>query len=180
MSDSQPPTSPGGQISPDGQFQWNGTAWVPNPNLPKPKKKHTARNVIIIIVVLFVAGIAGCVALVGGAANEVSKSITNDSNRAAKDVTLSGCRAEKPQYGYTGFDAKISVHNTEKKTQDYSVEVLYTDASGTRVGDGYAEVDHLAPGETGVDNADDPDVKGKIASVTCKLGDVTAIETVSK
>lgn len=74
------PTPAAGQISPDGQHQWNGSAWVPNPNLPKAKKKHTVRNILLGLVGLFILLFAGCTALVGGAANEVSKSIEASEN----------------------------------------------------------------------------------------------------
>lgn len=76
------PTPAAGQISPDGQHQWNGSEWVPNPNLPKQKKKHTVRNIFLGLIALFILLFAGCTALVGGAANEVSKSIEEDANKA--------------------------------------------------------------------------------------------------
>lgn len=40
-----------------------------------PKKKHTARNIFIVIGVALVLLVGGCVALLGSAANEVDKSI---------------------------------------------------------------------------------------------------------
>jgi hypothetical protein len=41
----------------------------------QPKKKHTVRNVVIAVLVVFILFVAGCMALLGSAANEVSKSI---------------------------------------------------------------------------------------------------------
>jgi hypothetical protein len=77
-----------GQISPDGNYEWNGTQWIPrnagptpppSPGYPAqpppPKQKHTLRNVLLIILALVVLAIGGCVALVGSAANEVDKAI---------------------------------------------------------------------------------------------------------
>jgi hypothetical protein len=81
LTDHQQAVPPSGQVSPDGQSVWNGTAWVPNPNLPKQKKKHTLRNVILAFLVLCVLFIGGCMALIGGAANEVSKSIDEHENQ---------------------------------------------------------------------------------------------------
>jgi hypothetical protein len=52
--------------------------WVP---VAPPKKKHTVRNVLLILLALTGLGIAGCTALVAGAANEVSDSIEADSNK---------------------------------------------------------------------------------------------------
>lgn len=43
---------------------------------PAPKKKHTARNVFIVIGVVLVLMVGGCVALLGSAANEVDKAVT--------------------------------------------------------------------------------------------------------
>jgi hypothetical protein len=43
-----------------------------------PKKKHTVRNVILIILGVFILFFAGCLALVGGAINEVDKAIEEE------------------------------------------------------------------------------------------------------
>jgi len=40
---------------------------------PPPKKKHTVRNVILVLLGLGVLGLAGCMALIVGAGNEVDK-----------------------------------------------------------------------------------------------------------
>ncbi len=81
MTDNQQITAQSGQVSPDGQSVWNGSAWVPNPNLPKVKKKHTLRNVILVLLALGILMVGGCMALVGGAANEISKSIDEHENQ---------------------------------------------------------------------------------------------------
>ena len=81
MTDNQQSIPSAGQVSPDGQSIWNGSAWVPNPNLPKAKKKHTVRNVILGILLLGILFIGGCLALIGGAANEVSKAIDEADNQ---------------------------------------------------------------------------------------------------
>lgn len=49
----------------------------------KAKKNHTVRNVLLGLVVLAILFIAGCTVLIGGAANEVSKSITADQAKSA-------------------------------------------------------------------------------------------------
>lgn len=81
MTDNQQAMPQAGQVSPDGQAIWNGSAWAPNPNLPKPKKKHTVRNIILAFLVLSILFVGGCMALIGGAANEVSKSIDEHENQ---------------------------------------------------------------------------------------------------
>lgn len=68
-----------GQVSPDGQTVWDGSSWVPNPNLPK--KKHTVRNIILVLLALGILFVGGCMALIGGAANEVSKAIDEHENQ---------------------------------------------------------------------------------------------------
>jgi hypothetical protein len=45
------------------------------------QKKHTVRNVLLILAGLFILVVGGCAALVGGAANEVSKDIKADANK---------------------------------------------------------------------------------------------------
>lgn len=81
MTNDQQAMPPAGQVSPDGQTVWTGSAWAPNPNLPKPKKKHTVRNVILVILALGILFMGGCMALIGGAANEISKSIDEHENQ---------------------------------------------------------------------------------------------------
>ncbi|WP_158648000.1 hypothetical protein [Nocardioides houyundeii] len=61
----QPPAMPPGGSYPQGSYQPQ----------PPPKKKHTLRNVLLLLVLVFVLFIGGCIALVGGAANEVAKEI---------------------------------------------------------------------------------------------------------
>lgn len=46
----------------------------------KQKKSHTVRNIFLGLIVLGLLFFAGCTALVGGAANEVSKSIEESEN----------------------------------------------------------------------------------------------------
>jgi hypothetical protein len=54
--------------------------WVPLQQ-PQPKKKHTVRNVILAVLALGILGMAGCMALVVGGANEVANSIEEDANK---------------------------------------------------------------------------------------------------
>lgn len=94
------------QISDDGRWEWDGSQWQPRaqtgqtpppPSQPTyqqpqqpvyptqpapPKKKHTLRNVLIAIIVIILLMIAGCMALIGGVANEVDKAIKENDNRA--------------------------------------------------------------------------------------------------
>ena len=50
--------------------------------LPPPKKSHTLRNVLLIILALFILFVGGCLAIVGMAANSVDKSIKKSENES--------------------------------------------------------------------------------------------------
>lgn len=84
MSQSQPP--PGPQYPPQPP-----PGYYP-PQLPPPKKKNTLRNVLLGIIAISLLFIAGCLALVGMAANEVGKSIDesiqNDKEPGGADNPL--------------------------------------------------------------------------------------------
>jgi len=68
MNDQIPPAGPGGYSPQQPYIQ------------PPAKKKHTVRNVVLIIIAVLILFIGGCMALIGGAANEVSKSIDKHDN----------------------------------------------------------------------------------------------------
>ena len=177
MSDAQQPSNAVGQVSPDGQFQWNGTAWVPNPNLPKPKKKHTVRNVILIIIVLFVAGTAGCLALIGGAANEIDKSIKRDDAAARKDVKLVRCGGFDSTMEMIG-NGTVKVTNSDDKPQDYYIEVTYYAADGSALGTGNGSLENAVPGKTSTVKITSLDsiTRAQSQGMTCKITDVTGVD----
>lgn len=77
VSDSQPPQQPYGQPAP-GQQPYPPQGYQQAP----PKKKHTLRNVLLILALVFILFVGGCLALIGGAANEIDKSIKEDANKA--------------------------------------------------------------------------------------------------
>lgn len=64
MTQTTPPQQPYGQQPPPGYYQG-----------PPPKKSHTLRNVLLVLVLLFVLFFGGCLALLGGATNEIDKAI---------------------------------------------------------------------------------------------------------
>lgn len=57
----------------------------PQPPYPQPKKSHAVRNVLLVVVLLFVLFVGGCLALIGTAANEASKSLDHNSNKPGGD-----------------------------------------------------------------------------------------------
>lgn len=55
---------------------------------PPPKKKHTVRNVLLILGLLFILMVGGCIALIGGAANEIDKAVKEEEeNDKPRDVS---------------------------------------------------------------------------------------------
>jgi hypothetical protein len=52
-----------------------------------PKKKHTVRNVFLVLTALFILVVGGCLAMVGGAVNEVDKAMkAEEANDKPVDV----------------------------------------------------------------------------------------------
>lgn len=73
------------------------------PYPPPPKKSHTVRNVLLGIGLVMVLMIGGCIALIGGAANEIDKAITEgetESGSRANPVTIRSGEA----FEVRGFD----------------------------------------------------------------------------
>lgn len=118
MSDQQPPTEanqPAG-FYPDatGTMRfWDGNQWTEHtqggqgPAAAAPaKKSHTVRNVLLGVIAAFVLMIGGCLALVGGAANEISNSIDEaekaDSEPGGPDNPLTITEGEA--FSVSGFD----------------------------------------------------------------------------
>lgn len=112
----QPPggsTPPGFYPDSSGAMRWwDGTSWTEHTQQAGPvmtapaKKSHTVRNVLLILIAVFVLFVGGCLALVGGAANEVSKSIdkevAKDSEPGGPDNPLT--IEEGKKFSVSGFD----------------------------------------------------------------------------
>lgn len=80
---------------------------------PRQKKSHTVRNVLLILLGVFVLGFAGCIALVGGAA----KSIDNESKRVvAVEYQVAG-DAPDVSINYTTFSGANSGTSTESNAK---------------------------------------------------------------
>lgn len=123
----QPQQIPPGQ-PPQGYYQQG----------PPPKKSHTLRNVLLVILALFVLGVGGCLAVVGTAANSVDKAITKGENEAGgtnKPVTIKPGQAfdvrgfkYKAGWGlrndFGSMDVtKLRVENTRAKRDSALVEI---------------------------------------------------------
>jgi len=112
----QPPsgsTPPGFYLDSSGAMRWwDGATWTEHTQqtgsvqLAPVKKRHTLRNVLLVLITISVLFIGGCLALVGGAANEVSKSIdkeeAKDQEPGGPDNPLTIEEGEK--FSVSGFD----------------------------------------------------------------------------
>ncbi|MFF7879133.1 FxLYD domain-containing protein [Streptomyces californicus] len=183
----QPPQGWGPQ-----QPQWGGPP-------PAPPKKSNAGKVIgfgcLGAVGLLVAiGIVGAVALGGDDGGEASSkpSVTASKPAAAPekgaeeepkeeapakakepsgpegDVKVTGCEVE-PTMQWPS--ASLDVTNRSSKPSNYIISVEFVDADGTRVGEGTAALNNLAPGQVSKEKAQGlTQVSGK---VECRVTKVT-------
>ena len=154
----QPPsgtTPPGFYPDSSGAMRWwDGTTWTEHTQQAGPaatapvKKKHTVRNVLLILVAVFVLFVGGCLALVGGAANEVGKSIdeaeAKDQEPGGPDNPLTivegeaftvsgfsysaGWTVDANEFG--GFDVKkLKVTNNRDDKDGALVEIKFMNGS---------------------------------------------------
>lgn len=184
----QPPVPPG-QYPP--QPGWGG----PSP-VPPPRKTNKAPVIAILgcAGVLVLAVIGGVVALAsaGGDSSDDagSSSVATSPSAAASgkasekapakektakaprgaegDVTITGCTVN----GATTWPAaNVEIVNHSKESANYIISVEFLDKAGTRLGEGMAATNNLAPGQKALEKAQSlSDTKGKI---TCKVSKVT-------
>lgn len=75
---------------------------------PAPKKKHTVRNVILILCALAIAGFVGCTALVGSAFNEADKAVKkHDENKKPHDITEGKAFSHDVWEGSSGWKVTV-------------------------------------------------------------------------
>jgi len=148
MSHNTPP-APQGSVTQPG--------YPPAPQ-PPVKKKHTVRNVLLILALLFVLFVGGCMVLLGGAANEIDKAIKESEKNSAPRAVAEGAEFTIGKYtvhkgwsigndGLGGYEAKnVVVENTSKEddTVFFTMKVL----KGKKVlGSIDCNTDEIAPGQ---------------------------------
>lgn len=123
-----------------------------------------------------VVGIIVAVAAAGGGGSSDNKASSSNNNGT---LTSSDNGAHPPQKDVTFVPqsctvdsttnwpkAKVKVTNHSSKTSDYSIQVVFKDASGVRVSDGAAIPTNVKPGESTIETAQGLDeVHGKITCV---------------
>lgn len=133
----------------------------------------TVMKIALGVVLAFVLLIGGCMALIGGAANEIDKSIKEDTAAAMSDVKLTDCG------GYDVLDgpkAKVQIKNSGDAVQDYYVEVTFYDKDENTLGTGNASIENLKPGKTWKGDVTSLDQVKPHVDFTCKVTDVTAVD----
>lgn len=126
--------------------------------VPPPKKKHTARNVFIVLTVLFVLGVGGCLAFVGAVGNEASKDLGSEQSRnAPRDVsvgkaftigkheTAAGWKVQNEAGMFTVVGKAKNVSDT---TSTAFVHFKFLSASGEVLGNVDCNSSDLEPGQT--------------------------------
>jgi hypothetical protein len=150
----------------------------PHTQMQPPKKKHTARNVILIILGVCVLGIGGCVAFIGTAANEVGKSIDVAAKKNAPRDVKAGAAFELGKHqtlaGWTVkndggmFAVAGKAKNTSDGTSTAFLHFKFLTAAGEVLGNVQCNSSDLEPGQTEALNCI-PDGKfGKYAKITAE------------
>ncbi|MFB9367428.1 FxLYD domain-containing protein [Kitasatospora albolonga] len=86
-----------------------------------------------------------------------------------KDAEITGCKVDGV-LGWPSADVKVTNHSS--KTSNYIVSIEFVDESGTRVGEGIAATNNLAPNQAAALKAQGTsDSKGK--KLSCKVTNVT-------
>jgi hypothetical protein len=80
------------QLSPDGKYQWNGTAWIPvngGPPAAPPKKSHKLRNIGIVVGALLLVGIGAAIANGGKTPQNAAVAISSPTAQASPTAKAS-------------------------------------------------------------------------------------------
>jgi uncharacterized protein (UPF0333 family) len=86
----------------------------------------------------------------------------------AQDAAITKCEVDKT-LGWPS--AEVTITNHSSKSSNYMVQVEFLDASGTRISEGIAATNGLAPGQKSIQKAQGTaEGKGKLS---CKVIDVT-------
>jgi hypothetical protein len=97
------------------------------------------------------------------------KSVNSGSHPAADDVTITDCENQ----GYGAVKVGVQVINHTTKTSNYLVEIGVNDSAGTKVGDGGASTNSLAPGQTATIDGYGTASSSTKGAVTCVVTSVT-------
>lgn len=143
---------------------------------PTPPKKGMSKGLKIFLiiaiagVVLCGGGFVACTALVGKAANDISK----EQDAKASHVKLTSCAAESAGadvFPTVKFDVEVT--NSSKSQNTYFIDVFIMDGSGVRVGNSTEIVSDVRPGQTAKEQGVVPLSKKVSGKITCKIDKVS-------
>lgn len=163
-----------------GTRWWDGAQWSARTGPPpqggavvyeQPKRKRSWAKILLVVTLVFLAMIAGCVALVGQAA----KDIEENDEAAWSDVETPRCAWEP---GFERFRAVGSVTNGSSKRSDYVIEVKAVSEAGSQLDTSVAFVRTLDPGQSAQWEATFFGVGAGAGKATCQLVDVTRTASV--
>lgn len=167
--------TPAGWYPSDGQERyWDGTQWTEQTRPaaaaapqapftpPQPKKKHTLRNVLIAVVVLFVLIVGGCTAILAAGGKAVNDAINDEVKNDTPTAVTEGKSFEHD--GFTasaGWSIKPSRFGVDVK----GMSVTLDDDQGTTSGRSALWTIGLYDGKT------------KVAELTCSSNEIQEGET---
>ncbi|MEU9193103.1 hypothetical protein [Streptomyces hundungensis] len=122
--------------------------------------------VIIVVIALFVSGSDDKKTPPSPTGTNSGVRSTEGAHPPAADVTITSCDLDSASFA----QARLQIVNHSSKSSNYLVSVEFTNSNGTRVGEGTAIENDLAPGEKAQDTATSP-VEGT-SGVTCKVTSV--------
>ena len=167
-----PPPPPSGQVPPP---QPQGQPQQQPQTIIVKQSSGTWWKLLLALCFLFVLGVGGCMALIGGVATEVDtinreaeQNRTTDEALIQDNSTITTCEL-------SSFDtAKATVEFTnplDEKKGWISIEVAFTNAENVVVGSGLVIFENLEAGQTARGEATAWDLASNTESVTCAVTD---------
>ncbi|MFE9403601.1 FxLYD domain-containing protein [Streptomyces sp. NPDC006530] len=123
--------------------------------------------VIIVVIALAVSGSHDKKTPPAPTATNSGVQSTGGAHPPAADVSITSCSLDSTSFA----QARLHIVNHSSKSSNYAISVEFTDPNGTRVGEGAAAQNNLAPGEKAEDTAGTFVVEGT-SRVTCKVTSV--------
>ena len=168
MNQPMPPNQPPGQqpLAPGQQPQ---VVYV-----EAPRKKGKAGKILLGILIGLVALVAGCVALVGSAANEVSQELDASVDRRQADEALvedtATCELSASANPY--WTGKVVFESPLDEEKGFiTIEVAFLDSEGSQVDSGSVTFENLSPGQKALGEVTGFSIPEGSTPVECKITD---------
>ena len=176
---------------PGSERYWDGAAWTqqirpmgpaPTPGpvpqqtiIVQQQKSGTWWKVLLGLFLMFVLLVGGCLALIGGAANEVSTAIGESEERRETDDALVEDNAVITSCVLGDFGtaaATVELDNPLDEEKGFIfIEVSFFNADQAVVGSGNVVFENLSPGQKAIGEATAFDLADGTEAVTCEVSD---------